>query len=94
MEGRVLKAENVANKEQRGLRTAFTGDQLRYDEKIQDREVKVSLRDTLNQGINIEGKRNEERIKIQSKHRISRKTNMRMPRSGSLMLDRSGKLLS
>lgn len=68
IEGRVNKKDNVGNAEQRGLRTAFTGDQLRYDEKIKDRAVKISIRDVLNQGIDIEGKRKEERIKLQSKH--------------------------
>jgi len=67
MHARVLKELNRGNAEQRGIKTVFNGDQIRYTEKIQDREVYVRLNDLLNQGVLIQGRRGEERVKLQSK---------------------------
>jgi hypothetical protein len=67
MESRITKEKNKHNAFQRGLRSVFRGDQFDYKEDTENRESTVSLRDLSQQGLLLEAKDKEERVKLQSK---------------------------
>jgi hypothetical protein len=56
---------NLGNMEQRGLRSVFRGDQIDR-KKIVGRETRIALADILNQGLLIDSREGEERVKLVS----------------------------
>lgn len=66
IEGFIKAEENVGNKEQRGLRSVFRGDQIERIKTLNE-ETQILLADILNQGLIISSRKGEERVKLISK---------------------------